>query len=262
MSTKTVAIVTAVDSNARYRGCAAYFTDSWRLISSRSKHKYIPVVLDLGSKETLGLLPFLKAKGIPTSFAAQNLRALAAGIQGADYAITSDVDMLPASSRMFDNAIDELELRRGVLILRDVLEIGQYPICYTVASVKDWASMTNIRDRGDLGAELERLWERVLESEGYDDIHGGQGWHFDQEYLYQIVSAFEENGGRVTRMSDAETGHRRLDRSLRFTALIKLLVPLVKRNFYSDFHIPLPAEQFSTVLGSFMRALEAQEKGR
>ena len=250
-------MVTAVDASARYEGCAELFAESWLKISANSRFEYIPVIIRVDATHIyLPDTPAPIAHGCgKSSFVAQNIRSLACAFQDTDLAMTSDIDMLPGSARYFDEIASTSIRSSAYTVARNVLPEGQVPICYNIASPATWAKVFQTSPTDLIQDRLESLWVSALMRGPYSGIHGGDGWHFDQEDLFQKIEYFEQTGGKVERLSDSQTGHKRLDRSLRFSILIRARLRAVKMGRYSDFHIPLPVAKHAELLARFVSKL-------
>jgi hypothetical protein len=148
--------------------------------------------------------------------------------------ITTDVDMFPLSMRVID--IAKAKSAGSFVIARNVLEHDQqFPICYNVASPSFWREVFSSTD--DFASDLQRATTTSAE---YSGDHGGTGWFIDQEFLYQRATAWERDGGKLVRLTDEETGHRRLDRT---SSQLRTLVtsPLVARQRWTDYHAYAPS---------------------
>lgn len=260
MTRLRVSVVTAVDASPRYRGCAELFISAWNSISSKSSFEFIPTVIRVNEKHLI-----LQPNDLPiehgckkSSFVAQNVRSLACAFQSTELAMTSDVDMLPASSSYFDEIASRALESSAFTIGRDVLPQGQVPICYNIAPPGTWSKVFRLNSEVPIEEKLKQLWGTALERGPYSGTHGGDGWHFDQEFLYQLLAEFEKGGGRVLRLLDSATGHRRLDRSLKFPLLMRAEFRKVNEGKYSDFHIPLPAIQHRRLLADFLKRLDQE----
>jgi hypothetical protein len=230
------------------------FEQAWRRISEKAIFEYVPVVLQVSDEGLDGSeTPRANDQRLPmTSFTAQNIRSLGCAIPDTSLSMTSDIDMLPASAGFFDK-ISELALRTESFVVgRDVLPRGQVPICYNVASPAVWSQVVGLKSHGEMVGILEALWLEARSRGEYSGIHGGDGWHFDQEWLFERIESFELAGGEVHRLTDAHTGHARLDRSLRWPWLMRAKFRRVARGGFADFHIPLPVSRHMKLLQEFL----------
>lgn len=256
MSKTRVAVVTAVNENPRYSGCAELFMDAWLAVSKKSKFEYVPVVINVSSIDMRGADPGEASHGEPkTAFVAQNIRSLACAGREEPLAMTSDVDMLPASSPYFDLIASRSLTDSTFVVGRDVLQKGQVPICYNVAPPRIWSEVVGLSSREDTEEALWELWLQATSTEVYSGLHGGEGWHFDQEWLYKRLFLFEEQGGIVDRLKDEQTGHKRLDRSLRWKWRMQRRLQGVARGEFADFHLPLPVPEHQNLVNQFLKHL-------
>ncbi len=119
----------------------------------------------------------------------------------------------------------------GFVIVRNVLEADeQFPICYCVASPAVWR-----RALGTSGVFPDDLDVALSESPKYSGEHGADGWFSDQQLLYSRATEWELAGGNLVRLSDQETGHKRLDRTSHIARTI-VSAPLVAGDRWTDFH--------------------------
>jgi hypothetical protein len=140
--------------------------------------------------------------------------------------------MFPLSPNVFLNAVNAIDHGAEIVVCRDVLPLGQYAICYTLASPTTWSRVNNVGNKMDIDTKLAKVFEATSRNGSYQGIHGGSGWFVDQEVLYEEIVAFESHGGRVVKMRDADTGHRRLDRLWHPFPINWLLLPLVFFGFF------------------------------
>jgi hypothetical protein len=159
--------------------------------------------------------------------------------------ITTDIDMMPLSLRVIDIARQASEDR--FVVARNVLEQDrQFPICYCIATINLWREVFDNSD--DFGLDLNSL---TAKTETYSGAHGGEGWFSDQSLLYEKLTAWEAQGGTIVRLTDVETGHRRLDRTSPMIQTF-LTAPLAARQRWTDFHA-YPPSRASRVLNAWLQ---------
>jgi hypothetical protein len=184
-------------------------------------------------------------EGVSDVFVSQFVRAMYASLCDGDLVITSDIDMLPLSTGFLDTVIKS----RGIQIenfdvVRDVLPLGQVPICYNIATPKTWGEVTGIRDFDDLEPRLVSEFSiAALRNSGYTPDHGGTGWFTDQEFLYAALEKLSDSDRRLRRFQDSETGHRRLDRLYMPFPINWLALPLVLMGVFGDYHVHHPIQK-------------------
>jgi hypothetical protein len=240
--------LTAVNLNKKYISCVPYFIDFWLgLKSSQSDISFEPKVIVIANELPSELKKYsqwcelyISPTDLSSVFISQNIRTLQPSLESANYVITTDVDMLPLHAGVFHTALDEVSNGADIVICRDVLGSDQYPICYNVASPAIWKKITQVKCIEDIDQELLHRYEKISNGIKYEGQHGGSGWFTDQECLFEQINAFEKLGGRVKKLSDRETGHRRLDRLYHPFPINWLLLPLVSFGFFSDYHVHHP----------------------
>jgi hypothetical protein len=195
------------------------------------------------------------SKDLDSGFLAQISRLVLPSALDADCVLTTDIDMLPLSQRLTRAGIKELGLSPdSIIVLRDVLPPGEYPICYNLGSPSTFGKLLGgpkrvpkntspMGDPGLRGAVLEQFARRLLRKyagqDGYSGIHGGAGWNIDQVFLWDQLSPHVP-GGVVKLLNDSTNGHRRLDRSKHVWPLNWLVLPLAVMGFYTDYHLHHP----------------------
>ena len=240
--------MTAVNLEERYLSCVPHFIDFWlTLTSHRSDISFEPKVIVVADKMPIELLAYAKwcelhegSNETSSVFTSQFIRILKPSLETSDFVITTDVDMFPLTARVFLYAISECDSGTEVVICRDVLAQGQYPICYTMASPSTWSRVNNVCSVEDIDNKLTEAFKVTSSIGDYQGIHGGNGWFVDQETLFAEVVAFEMQGGSVKKLNDHETGHRRLDRLWHPFPINWMLLPFVFFGFFSDYHVHHP----------------------
>jgi hypothetical protein len=251
-----VLALTAVNLNEKYLACVPSFIEFWlTLRSERLAVAYEPKVLVIANALPAELERYREwcevltvHEGISSTFGSQMVRILYPSVEDADLVLTTDVDMLPISDRVFQRAIGELEKGAEFVICRDVLAPGQYPICYNIASPGVWRQLNGIGSHRDLHSNLKSLFERFSDGVLYMGTHGGSGWFADQEVLYSLVEEFKSQGGRVAKLSDKQTSHLRLDRLFMPFPINWLLIPALLLGLFTDYHVHHPVSRYKLYL--------------
>ncbi len=261
-----VTVLASSNQNEKYLDCVPHFIDFWLGRSAASAHDFTPMVLIIGSNLPKNLESYSKycrlynpPFGVSSVFSSQIIRLLYPAICATDVVLTTDIDMIPLSSREIDFVLSERDKNDSSFdVVRDVLPEGQYPICYNIATPQTWSDVTGVRSLSDVDKVLEKefLAMNVANSD-YDGERGADGWYTDQEYLFRVVESFERMGGPVRRFRDSETGHKRLDR-LGPYFLSWVLIPLVILGVFTDHHLRHPVKRYSL----FMSALKLAVKFR
>jgi hypothetical protein len=246
---KIVEVLSASDLNPKYLKCVNLYIKAWLSMPIKNHVKFLPKVLIVAnaipdSLQTYSEYLFLvDPQEMPTAYVAQTSRIIEARNSMADFVMTSDIDMLPLnvdfeSSKINSEALDQDKF----FILRDVLEPGQFPICYNLAQPKAWQLLIN-----SFGSETrtQQILREILNDFGgnsaYSGKHGGKGWTIDQQTLWSLV---QDNVGKIhfETFSDHQTDHRRLDRRFHNGLLKWLLLPLVFFGYFHDYHVHHPVD--------------------
>jgi hypothetical protein len=260
-----VLALTAVNLNTKYVSCVPFFIEFWLSLKSTTPGvSFVPKVLVIADELPESLHKYSRwcevldlNKEISSTFASQAVRILQPSLEEADFVITTDVDMLPMSDRIFQKAINAINLGAEFVVCRDVLPVGQYPVCYNIASPEVWARVNGTRTQLDLVQKLQVWFESLKAGYSYSGEHGGEGWFTDQERLFELVNEFENQGGNVTRLKDRDTGHRRLDRLFMPFPINWIFVPAVKSRYFTDYHVHHPVAKYK----KYLRALLSMRDG-
>jgi hypothetical protein len=263
----TLTVVTASNLNPDYLDCIPMFIEFWQIQKLNENFLVHPLVYLIADclpsplekyREFIVTLP---PSDFDSAFIAQNIRTLVASQQTTDYVMTTDVDMFPMSNKVTDAGLQALEADNSrFVICRDVLPIGQFPICYNIASPATWLKVfPNSESMEQVFTQLSALMEQAQTREGYSGIHGGAGWFTDQEFLFnQVTSNLPKS--QVVRLRDEQTKHRRLDR-LHLKYFLKWLVlPFVLAGLYSDYHIHFPVKKNTRYLKTLRCILLLRKK--
>jgi hypothetical protein len=241
-----------------------FFIKSWNILSKDSAITYFPKVAIIGDRIPDELQKFdkhlilISQTNFKSSFVAQNIRLFLPGFSQADYGFTSDVDMLPSSTRMFDYGIERLENDGEFLILRDVLEFGQFPICYALARPNKWRELFGPNSEvPDVDKFLNQVAQKYDPNSLYTGVHGGEGWSIDQEYLFWKVKSVVDPKSLVL-VNDCQSRHRRLDRAHHKFPINWIVAPLTLISFFTDYHIHHPISRNLKFLEFYLLLLRIQ----
>jgi hypothetical protein len=223
---------------------------AWLSTPITNQVKFLPKVLIVGNaipdclNKYSEYLQLVDPQDMPTAFIAQTSRIIEARNSRADFVMTSDIDMLPLNVNFESSIIDSVTLNQNpFFILRDVLEPGQFPICYNLASPKVWRLLLSRH-----GSETPTLTilRDILDNFGgnsaYSGLHGGKGWTIDQQTLWNLI---QDNNLKIQfeRFEDHQTAHRRLDRIHHKGFLKWLTLPFVFCGFFHDYHVHHPVDK-------------------
>lgn len=254
---RSITVVSATDLNPRYLSCVPLFIDFWLDAGRRSTVKFTPRVLVVGNlpPDLARYKPWCVEVGgvrAHSALTAQVGRLAMAAAAPGGLAMTTDIDMLPLSLHALEFAVLELQMKDcNFAIVRDVLEEGQFAMCYALAEPDVWKEVLAIG-----GLDLQQALEVLVDASplAYSGERGGSGWFYDQELLYDRVTA-AETGGRVhlLRLRDDETGHLRLDREFHPFPVNWAMLPLAYAGFFTDYHIHHPARRNREFLAALSR---------
>jgi hypothetical protein len=254
----SVEVVTAANLNPKYLDCVPYFIDFWKLMNKSSIVRFNPRVAIIAEEMPKKLsryaenLILISPQGLDSAFVSQVIRIYMAGVSEAQYAMTSDVDMLPLNPKVYEFGIRNIFNSNDFVVLRDVLPAGEFPICYNLASVKTWAQLFIDKNNNSPKEFLNGVNSKYNADNSYSGIHGGVGWSIDQRFLYDGV-VDSGTAIQIKKFTDVQTGHRRLDRIHHRFPFNWLLLPLVVFGRFSDYHVHHPIQK--NVF--FVRALNA-----
>lgn len=258
-----ITVITATNLEPKYLECAPIFVKFWLSQRGHPRNHYRPLVIVVATE----LPPELEAikeycvlhsspPGVSSVFTSQFIRALYAPLVDSDFVLTSDVDMMPLSTKVFDYVLEATGANHDTFsVCRDVLDLGQYPICYNLAAPRIWSRVTGVAFEEDVDSLLvESFNEAHSRNKGYEDGHGAKGWFTDQEFLFKQVENFKVNGGVVKRFTDRQTKHKRLDRIFTGTPWNWLVVPVVFFGALTDYHVHHPVGKYRLYI-SFVHCL-------
>ena len=245
-----VEVLSASDLNIKYLDCVNVYISSWLSVPIRNKVRFIPKVLIVAKSIPESLAEFneylvlIDPHDMPTAYVAQAARIVEARNSKADYVMTSDIDMLPLNVNFELALVNSNNFNSGSFyILRDVLESGQYPICYNLAKPVVWNALL---DFYGINSPTSEILKKILNEHGgissYSGLHGGKGWTIDQQALWKLVQ-LQSKSIEIQSFIDSQTSHRRLDR-IHHKGFIKWLVlPLVLIGYFHDYHVHHPIQR-------------------
>ena len=193
---RKLSVVTATNLNPKYLNCVPIFVKFWRQMNEiQNEVEFIPEILLIitENQEIPRILKNLSEVKIiqitnndmNTAFMAQNIRTIATIDSKAAYAMTTDIDMVPLNPFYFIEALDFTIKHDSSLTLFEEKIENQFRICYIMGSVQVWRQIyPNKKTLWHLQDSIEIFRSR---NEQYVGIHGGSGWHFDQEIIYEKV---------------------------------------------------------------------------
>lgn len=242
-------VVAGINDNPRYLDAVPWWFRFWSRVGPRAVCPIHPVLIAINvavDQVPRTVRPWTKfvtvPASVPTSWAAQMVRLFWPGTLG-DWpgrVITTDVDMMPLGTRVFDSIEPP---HCAMVVYRDELRgEGQVPICYVSGTPTIWRDVMGNRET--LADDLVYEWQTVGE---YSSSRGGVGWFSDQELLFRRLTAWEAVGGQVIWLRDESTGHKRLDRSSR-VPIQWLFAPAARWGHFTDYHVPLPVGQHQGLL--------------
>ena len=267
MGNLKILALTAVNLNSKYLSCVPHYVEFWNsLTSANPSLTYVPKVLVMADELPDSLQKYSQwcqvfdlGDTVSSTFGSQASRILQPSLEEADLVLTTDVDMLPMSDRIFQKAIEAIEIGAEFVVCRDVLPLGQYPICYNLASPDVWARVNGVKTSIEVRAKLCIWFDRLLTGDEYAGNHGGVGWFADQEHLFEMVESFEQRGGKVVKLKDRETGHRRLDRLFMPFPINWIFLPAVKAGYFTDYHVHHPINKHKRYLDVVLRMRNGSE---
>lgn len=256
----SVEVVTAANLIPRYLDCVPFFIDFWKLMTHQSELNFIPKVAIIADEIPASLTEYkdnlllISPGNLDGGLVSQVIRIYMAGISKADFAITSDVDMLPMSPRIYEFGINAIRRPNDFVVLRDVLPFGEFPICYNLASSSTWKHLF-INGDSSVDFFLESIEIKFNSDGSYTGIHGGVGWNIDQRFLFETVIS-SENKINLLKFSDSVTGHRRLDRAHHKFPFNWFLLIYALLGKFSDYHVHHPIKNHTIFVKFLFKILK------
>jgi len=248
-NTKIVEVLSASDLNPKYLNCVKFYINAWLSVPIQNQVRFLPKVLIVADsipdslQEYSEFLRLIDPQDMPTAFVSQTSRIIEGRNSKADYVMTSDIDMLPLNVDFESSLINSERLNQdSFFILRDVLELGQFPICYNLAKPKVWSLLvTRYGDETPTSKILKEILNEFGGNSAYSGLHGGKGWFIDQQTLWNLVQ-YNSEKIKFEKFVDHQTAHHRLDRSYHKRLIKWLVLPRVFRGYYHDYHVHHPVD--------------------
>lgn len=258
----SVHVISGTTFTKPYIDCVEDWLFFWRE-SSSERVKFIPKLLGVRAEDdgldanevkytdmSVVTLPEGEVSG------SQMVRIVAAAFSEADFALLTDIDMLPLRPSYFSKIVEfASENNSDFLVARDVLGPDQYPMCYTV--IRPSKLRLELEKLGLMRKDLKSTLWAVLtytkKSELQSKVNKKQdSWYSDQRLLRELIDSNEASGGKVSRLDDASLAFRRLDRLYHNALLSWLWGRLDRRSYFVDYHVHLNPRTRSRVL-KFLR---------
>jgi hypothetical protein len=247
-------VLSACNDNPKYLDCVEHYIDFWLLMNVKPDLVIRPKVVLIGSdipdklNHLREYIEIFDPGDLSSVAVSQIIRLLMPALSDADIVMTSDIDMVPLSSRIEVEATNRIKSNKNFFMnTRNVLPPGQFAICYNLASPETWSKVTGVSKHADVYPKLQRIISEFSDSLGVTDIHGGPSWYMDQLYLYEAL--MKHNSGISLQLwSDSETHHRRLDRAHHRFPLNWIVLPMLLVGYFHDYHVHHPVIIHSSYL--------------
>jgi hypothetical protein len=262
----TVEVISACTSHPKYLSCVTSWVNFWSatevLVLGR-RISFIPTIYFVGKSVPYELgelsehIKLLECDGPFDVLLAQSVRLFALPESTHQFAMMSDIDMLPLNQRATAWGLRALVANpEALVVLRDVLEEhSEIPICYNMAQPQTWSKVLSHYNDGTFDQKIAHLLDEAGKNlTGYDGAHGGLGWTTDQRILFDCVND-PDLEIQVIRPTDRETGHKRLDRAKHPFPLNWLVLPLVFWGHYTDYHVHHPISKHKRFVAWLFRAV-------
>lgn len=259
----SVEVFSGTTFTSPYIDCVSDWEAFWRA-SSTSIVTFTPRALGVIAKQGLSQLDLTKSKSLQLVIlpggevsGSQVVRIVAAAFSEADFALLTDIDMLPLRPEYFSEVVEiASKTHSDFLIARDVLGPDQYPICYTI--IRPRMLLLELEKLGLVKDNLDSSLWAVLSFMKVGELQSSlnkrlESWYSDQRLLRRLIDASEATGSIVTRLSDQVLSFKRLDRLYHNSFLSRLWSYLDKRSYFVDYHVHLHPRRRSRVL-KFLRA--------
>lgn len=185
------------------------------------------------------IILFHPIEGINTASIAQCIRCLYPALltDVENGILISDIDMAPMSKSYFFDNISKFENNKFISYRNLMLNCGQIPMCYNIATSKIYSEIFNIKTVDDI-VNLLKQWFCGLE---HDGKRGGKGWNTDQIKLYEYISKWNATTCNYIALSDQSTNFKRLcRRDRKLSEIVKNNKKEIIEGIYSDFHMFMP----------------------
>lgn len=211
---------------------SAKYLDFWPIVSkSWERFGIKPTLFFTGKEKYIDKNVInLNLENVNTAFLAQNIRLLAPALFPEETCLISDIDNMPLSEDYFTKSILNVSEDKFVIYRPDAVPNNMISIMWNAAKGSVWSEIFNVYNLEDIKNTLQSWYPTEYSV-------NGKNWYHDQIILKKYVETFEQkNPERVLKLSDKETGFRRLDRS-NYTNTLK---SIYQNQNFSDFHMPRP----------------------
>ncbi len=238
---KLGAVLVSSDANPLYIDFFPLVHEVWaRLVGLRC---VLALVADDVPPALAGLrediIRFPPIAGVSDGLQAQCIRLLAPQLIGGPGAVlVSDIDMLPMNRHYYLDSVAQVPDTSFVVYRSNALALhpDQIAMCYNAAAPATWARLTG--HRVGTTAEAQDAVKQWVAGVGYDGTPEHPGWATDQVLLRRFVDSAGDL--EVVKLTDRQTGFRRLDRSDMQGRPNALQMTLARRHEYSDYHMLRP----------------------
>ena len=184
----------------------------------------------------------------------QIIRILYAGLLPTNNAvITSDVDILPLSSKYFIDSTKNVDENKFVNYRFDTDSGGQLLMCYNAAPTKVWKDIFGCNNVDDVKNKLIE-YDELCKSFKNTRMHG-DGWFTDQVILTEkVMEKISQNPSVIHKLNDRDTNFRRLDRHDNPNEND------LKNERYADYHMPRPFEAYKVQITNIVDSLLLSRK--
>lgn len=197
------------------------------------------------------IILFKPVDDIHTAFQSQCIRILYPCLfRSNENIIISDMDLIPLNQKYYTENVKDFD-DDSFIVYRDVIsEHKQYPICFCLANSKIWKDIFNIKNEIDICDKL-KLWYNMYDKYQISSAYS-MSWACDQLQLFEYVNRWK-NGNcnrKLIKLKDEDTNFKRLNRGKDIDDRENLenIKLMIKNEIFSDFHLPRPLNQYSTVL--------------
>ena len=194
------------------------------------------------------IILFKPVDDIHTAFQAQCIRILYPCLFKNENIIISDMDLIPLNQKYYVENVKDFDDDKFI-VYRDVIsEYKQYPICFCLANSKIWRDIFNIKCETDISDKL-KLWYNMYDVYQISSVYS-MSWACDQLQLFECVNRWNVKTNNLIKLKDDETYFKRLDRSseLDIQNNLEKNKTSIENEFFSDFHLPRPLNQYSGTL--------------
>jgi hypothetical protein len=249
---RRILISASVNSNTEYTFYIPYFIDFW-INQNDSQIEFVPRVICVNFKPQLPFqyMKYCEPVHLESTLSdvtlSQLARYLYLPMDEPDYLITTDIDMMPISSKPFIKALESVSAEKDCfVVMRNVLPPGQFPICYNVASPSVWLLILKEYFRTTDFSKIIHSLEK--------NSNDSSDWYFDQKLLYELLTS--QNLVKIILLADNDTGLRRLDRGRHSFPLNWLILCTGRMSRFTEYHSARPSREtkwFLYMLGNWIK---------